>query len=53
VRRVGRQAWEIDGSHRIDDLETPDIIDTTTYTLTRDGLVLGTGKTASKWIKCR
>jgi hypothetical protein len=53
VRRVGPQAWEIDGMHRIDDLETPDIFSMDTYTLTRDGLTLGTGKTASKWVKCR
>ncbi|KQO49441.1 hypothetical protein ASF24_09905 [Methylobacterium sp. Leaf86] len=40
VRRIGQAAWEVDGSHTIDDVEEPEIFGTTTYTLTRAGLSL-------------
>ncbi|MCJ2084160.1 hypothetical protein [Methylobacterium sp. J-090] len=53
VRRVGPRAWEVDGTHRINDPELLDFFGMETYTLTRDGLTLGSGRTASRWVRCR
>ncbi|WP_162559760.1 hypothetical protein [Methylobacterium radiodurans] len=53
VRRLGPQAWQIAGSHRIDVQDVPEIFGTATYTLTRDGLLLAQEGETSKWVKCR
>ncbi|GJE15613.1 hypothetical protein [Methylobacterium marchantiae] len=53
VRRVGQAAWEVDGSHAIDDVEQPEIFATTTYSLTRGGLSLKRDGTTSSWVQCR
>lgn len=53
VRRVGPQSWQIDGSHRIDAQDVPEIFGTATYTLTRDRLALTRAGETSKWVRCR
>lgn len=53
VRRVGPQSWQIDGSHRIDAQDVPEIFASTTYTLTRDGLASTRAGAVSRWMKCR
>ena len=53
VRTVGRGAWEIDGSHRIDDVTVPEIFQSSIYQLTRDGFVLRQLGGVSEWVRCR
>lgn len=53
VRRIKPQSWQIDGSHRIDVQDVPEIFGSATYTLTRDGLTLTREGTTSKWVRCR
>lgn len=53
VRRVAPQSWQVDGSHRVDAQDAPEIFDTATYTLTRDGLTLTRQDETSKWVRCR
>lgn len=50
VRAAGR--WEIDGSHCIDDATVPEIFQSSTYRLTRDGLVLRQQGRVSEWVRC-
>ena len=52
VRSLGRSTWEIDGSHRIDDATIPEIFQTNTYRLNRDGFVLRQQGQVSEWIRC-
>lgn len=44
VRRVGPGSWQTDSSHTVDGLDTPEIVSTATYTLTRAGLTLTRGE---------
>nr|WP_137829492.1 hypothetical protein [Methylobacterium sp. L1A1] len=53
VRAVGRGAWEIDGSHRIDDATVPEIFQSSSYRLTRDRLALRQHGRVSDWVRCR
>lgn len=53
VRRVDPGSFQIDSSHTVDGLDTPEIFSTATYTLTRDGLTLTRDGLASKWVRCR
>ncbi len=51
VRRIGAQAWQIDTSHTVDG-QDGEIFSTATYTLTRNGLKIGLGK-SQNWVSCR
>ncbi|MCJ2128608.1 hypothetical protein [Methylobacterium sp. E-045] len=53
VRRISQAAWEVDGSHTIDDVEQPEIFGTTTYSITRGGLSLKRDGTTSNWVQYR
>ncbi len=53
MRRLGPQAWQIDGSHRIDAQDVPEIFGTATYTLTHDGIALTREGAVSRWVRCR
>ncbi len=53
VRSAGRGAWEIDSSHRIDDATVPEVFQSGTYRLTRDGFVLRQQGQVSEWVRCR
>jgi len=53
IRRVGPKAWQIDGSHRIDVQDVPEIFGFATYALTPDGLTLTREGSTSRWVRCR
>lgn len=53
VRRLGAGSWQIDGSHRIDAHDVPEIFDSATYTLTRAGLKLTRDGATSAWVRCQ
>lgn len=53
VRPISRGTWAIDGSHKIDDVTVPEIFQSSTYQLTRDGFVLRQQGRVSEWVRCR
>ena len=53
VRTLGQGGLEIDGSHRIDDATVPEIFQSNTYRLTRDGFELRQQGHMSEWVRCR
>lgn len=53
VRQTGPRSWQIDGSHRIDALDVPEVFGTATYTLTPVGLELKRDGVVSVWTRCQ